>query len=148
MTRLTDGFPTTVTFYDDDSLGSPIAVQFWEKTVKPGGYSGGGPNNTTTMRNISRRTKQPKKLVDTKPLQLKCAYDPQIVDSIESLINVLKWVVVDYPDGSSVGNWGWLDDVDFDDITEGSQPECTIMVEISNQDADSVEVGPVYIAPS
>ena len=52
--RIDDGHSTTISFADFPT------VKFWEKEVTPPGVDGGGPNDTTTMRNVILRTMAPK----------------------------------------------------------------------------------------
>ena len=59
MSYLTDGFATTVTFY---ALGTGTTLYAKEISVTPPGINAGGENDTTTMRNTTWRTRQPKSL--------------------------------------------------------------------------------------
>lgn len=148
MTRIDDGHPTYVDVYDSPSDPTPTAVQFWEKTVTPPGAQGGGANDTSTMRNIRWRTRAPKHLLTLSDMSLTCAYDPAIYETILAIIQVNKWFVISWPDGSTLGFWGFLDDFTPNEVTEGEQPEADMTIIPSNQDADGVEAAPVYTEAS
>lgn len=146
--RIDDGHPTTLDIFDDDTDPTPITVKFWEKTLTPPGMDGGGANDTTTMRNTRMRTRAPKKLYTLTEFSITVAYDPEIYDSLIDLMQQNKWLVINFPDGSTLGFWGWLDGADGQEISEGSQPEMELTVIPGNQDLNGEEVEPVYTAPS
>jgi hypothetical protein len=133
MSRLDDGFPTTIEF-----AGAP-GIKLYEKTVKPPGFDGGGPNDTTTMRNINYRTKAPKKLLTVTPSTAKCAYDPTVYNTLRTQMQINQQITYTFPNGQTCVAWGWIDKVEFDEITEGKQPEATVTIEPSNQDATGTE---------
>ncbi len=78
MARINDGFSTTIEF---PSQTSGLTV-FWEKEVAPPGISGGGANDTTTMRNTAFRTMAPKNLKTLTDSTIVVAYDPDIVTEL------------------------------------------------------------------
>ena len=92
---LTDGFPTRVTFY---ALGTGTTLLMKETEVTPPGISAGGENDTTTMRNTTWRTKQPKSLKTLTNSSLVFQYDPAVYDQILSIIGVNGMIHVDFPD--------------------------------------------------
>src|SRR5690606_20597699 len=104
MPRLDDGFSTIISFANFPS------VKFWEKAVTPPGLSGGGANDTTTMRNTEWRTQAPKKLKTMTESSITVAYDPQVYQDTPNMIQVNQPITVTFPDGSSVTFWGWLDE--------------------------------------
>lgn len=138
MSLLTEGFPTTYTF------SSFPSVQFYEKTVKPPGWDGGGANDTTTMRNGSLRTRQPKKLKTMTAMTSRVAMDSAAFNSVPSMINVLQQITVTFSDGHTWTFWGWLDKFEPADFVEGSQPEATVTIECANQNTSGVETLPTY----
>ena len=137
MARLTDGHGTTITF----SSGS---LTIYEKSVTPPAISGGGANDTTTMRNTEWRTKAPKQLKSLTQAEFEAAYNTEIYDQIVDHINVNQQITVTFPDGSELEFWGWLDEFKPQELKEGEQPTAMVTVQCSNQDNDGNEVAPVY----
>ena len=143
MAYLTDGHPTTMTFY---ALGTGVVLKAKEVSVTPPGIAGGGENDTTTMRNTTWRTKQPKKLKTLTNGALTFQYDPAIYDQVLSIINVNGQILCEFADGSTLLFWGWLDDFTLGECVEGTMPTATGTVICSNQNDDGVEVAPDYTA--
>lgn len=136
--RLDDGFKTLVSFANYPS------VKFYEKEVTPPGLKGGGPNNTTTMRNTAWETNAPKKLKSMAEGSMNAAYDPQVYQDIPSMINVNQLITYTFSDGSSVAFWGWLDEFVPGTIKPGEQPTADVKIQPSNQNGSGVETAPVY----
>ena len=143
MGRLDDGHSTTIEFAAEDSAG----IKFWEKEVTPPGMEGGGPNETTTMRNDKYRTQSPKKLITMTDATLKVAYDAEVSDQIVAIINVNNLITITYPDGAELAFWGWLNTWAPDALVEGEQPTATVTIHTSNQNASGVETAPVLTGP-
>lgn len=136
--RIDDGFQTEVSF----SLNPTLKI--WTKTVKPPGISGGGAIQTTTMRNTRIRTKAPKQLYEITPGEIKGAYDPAVIEEIIDMLQVLQLITVTFADNSTQAFWGWLEEFQPDDISEGEQPTATVKFECSGEDDSAVETAPVY----
>lgn len=134
-----DGFSTII------SLGG---TEIHEKTVTPPGISGGGANDTTTMRNTAWRTKQPKKLKSLTDATTTCAYDPVAYDTLLAQVNVNQEITYTFADGSTLVIWGWLDEFKPNSVEEGSQPTAEVVIIPSNQDDAGDEAAPVYTAPA
>ncbi len=143
MSRLDDGHSTTIEFAAEDSAG----ILFWEKEVTPPGMEGGGPNDTTTMRNLVYRTQSPKQLITMTDATLKVAYDAAVSDQIVAIINVNNLITITYPDGATLAFWGWLNTWAPDPLVEGEQPTATVTIHASNQNASGVETAPVLTGP-
>lgn len=143
MPRLRDGFSTLI------SLPGAGAI-FWEIEVTPPGIDGGGPNDTTTMRNIAWRTRQPKKLKTLTAMSARVAYDPRIYNQLTPIVNVNAVVQVLFPEASLLTIWGWLDKFTPDRIREGEQPTAEMTIEPSNQDNEDppVEQAPTLVVAS
>jgi hypothetical protein len=154
--RLDDGFQTLVQITDVDDLtvndvdlvgeyaGS---LYFWEKRVKPPGMVGGGPNDTTTMRNVRWRTQNSKYLITLSEMTMTVAYDPESYDVVVGLVQVPAVVDILWPDLSFLSFMGFLDEFNPGEITEGAQPEADITIVPTNQYFDGTELAPVYTAP-
>jgi hypothetical protein len=100
--RLDDGFSTIITF------SSAPSVKFYEKEVTPPGVSGGGANDTTTMRNTTWRTMAPKKLKTLSEAGASVAWDPAAYNDVLAMIQVNQQITVTFSDGSTIQFWGWL----------------------------------------
>ncbi len=138
MARIDDGFSTLITFAEDSN------VQMWEKEVTPPGVSGGGPNDTSTMRNTAWRTLAPKSLKTLTPCSSVVAYDPAVYDEIITMLNDNQQITLTFPDDSTVTFWGWIDEFTPNANVEGAQPTANITIQPSNQNASQVETAPVY----
>jgi hypothetical protein len=136
--RFDDGYQTLLTF----ALNG--AVEFWEKTVTPPGFDGGGPVSTTTMRNTLLRTKSPKFLYEMTQISASVAWSGGAIDDVKAMINKNQLITVTFPDGSTLAFYGWLDKFNPGEHTEGEQPEAEVIIECSNQDENGVETEAVY----
>lgn len=144
MARLDDGFSTKISFAADPT------ILMYEKTVTPPGVSGGGPNDTTTMRNTAWRTMKPKKLKTLTAAAFTAAYDPATYDEVvNNLVNVNTLITLTFSDNSTLAFYGWLNEFTPNEIQEGEQPTAGVSIEVSNEDNSTppVETAPNYTAP-
>jgi hypothetical protein len=145
---LQDGHSTIISFANDP------AVKFKEVGVTPPGISGGGANDFTNMRNVTWRTKAPKKLKSMDDMSGEVQYDPAVYDSgsgangVVDMINVNQLITVTFPDGDTVAFWGWLDNFAPNQAQEGEPPTANITVICSNINGSGVETAPVHTAAS
>jgi len=137
MSRIDDGHATLVTFANYPS------VKLWEKEVTPPGVSGGGENDTTTMRNTAWRTRSPKQLKTLSPSSFTAAYDPAVFTDMVSMVNENQQITVTFADGQTLTFWGWVDEFSPARAQEGSQPTCEVTIIPSNQNASGAETAPV-----
>lgn len=140
MARIDDGFATLIEFAEDSD------VQMWEKEVTPPGVSGGGENDTSTMRNTTWRTRAPKGLITLSEASFSAAYDPAVYDEIIAMVNVNQEITITFPDNSTLVFWGWIDEFTPGANVEGEQPTADITIIPSNQNAAGAEIAPVYAA--
>jgi len=140
--RIRDGFPTLI------NLPAVPGIAFWEKEVTPVGVDGGGPNDTTNMRNTAWRTRQPKKLRTADNVTVKAQYDPKVITDIVAQCNVNQQIEVVYPDTSKLTVWGWLNSFKPDALKEGEAPEATVEFVVSNQDSTGAEIAPSFTPPT
>lgn len=141
MAYINDGFPTTISF------ALAPTVKFKEKTITPPGMDGGGPNDTTTMRNTTWRTRQAKKLVTLSEISLEASYDPVCYTTVlTTLLNKNGLITITFPDLSTLAFYGYVDKFMPGNIVEGSQPTASVSIVPTNQDNSSNEVAPVYTA--
>lgn len=143
MAYLTDGFQTTITFW---ALGSAVTLLAKENEVTPPGIDAGGENDTTSMRNTTWRTKQPKALKSLTDGSVVFQYDPAIYDQILSIIGVNGLIRVDFSDGSALEFWGWLNNFTPNACAEGATPTANATFMCSNQNDSGTEVAPDYQA--
>ena len=142
MAFIDDGFPTRMTFSESTSA----ALYFYEREVTPPGFSAGGENDTTTMRNTAWRTKAPKKLISLTNSSATAKYDPAILDEVTGMIGVNQQITITFPDESTWVFWGWIDEFTPAAITEGAMATANVTVIPSNQNATQEETAPVYTA--
>jgi len=135
MAVINDGFSTII------SLGG---TNLFEKEVTPPGIDGGGANDTTTMRNTTWRTMQPKKLKTLSECSFVAAYAIAAYSTLLSLLQVNQLVTVTFPDASTLAFWGWLDKFTPNASKEGEQPTANCTLIPSNQDDNGAEIAPVY----
>ena len=145
MSRIDDGFATTIAFGDQGS-GTGPGITFWEKEVTPPGMDSGGETDTTTMRNTLYRTKAPKKLITLTPMTLVVSYDAIFYDDILAMISDIQLITITFPDTATLAFYGWLDKFMPGNIVEGEQPTATVTIVPSNATAAGVETAPVYTA--
>ena len=140
MARIDDGFATLIEFSEDSD------IQFWEKEVTPPGVSGGGENDTSTMRNTAWRTRSPKGLKTLSESSLVVAYDPAVYDDVVAMVNVNQQITITFADDSTLTFWGWIDEFKPNACVEGEQPTAEVTIIPSNQDSNGDEIAPVYAA--
>jgi len=139
--RLQDGQYSHITLAEDP------AIQFWEKTVKPGGVDGGDPVPQTTMFNNAWRTFAPKVLRTLTEVNGKAAYDPGCIVGIVAMCNFPTVCTVKWPTNATWCFYSFLQKVEFDALEEGKQPELTYTIAPTNYDyVNNVEAGPVFTA--
>lgn len=136
--RMDDGFSTIITFANAPS------IKLWEKEVTPPGVEGGGPTETSTMRNTEWRTQSPKKLKTLAQSSFTAAYDPAVYEEIEAQVNVNQEITITFPDGETLSFWGWLDQFSPNANNEGEQPTANVTIEPSNQNSSGAETGPEF----
>ncbi len=130
MAFLNDGFSTVVTV----SLTPSLILTLREKEVQPPDLDGGGPIETTTMRNTLVRTKQPKKLTTIGDLVMHCQYDPaEYAAFILGHGQRIGFCSVTFPDGSTLGFFGWVESFKPSSHKEGEFPTAEVKIIPSNQ---------------
>lgn len=141
---LPDGYQTRIAF----SL-APTAT-FLEKTVKPPALDGGEKIPQTTMRNAALRTFAPRSLYELSDFTSTGAYDPDLYNVFRSLVNQKTGsVTITWPDGSTLDFYGYLQKFEPADLADGTQPEATITVVVTNYDkTNNVEAAPVFTSVS
>ena len=142
MTILKNGHKTLIEFSEAPALA-------WEeKSVTPPSLDGGDAVDTTTMRNDTVRTSQPRTLISMGDASVTAAYDPIMYSTLLTMINVNQLITITEPDGSTVEFWGWLRTFTPNEHTEGEQPTAVYAISCGNEDDNGDETLPVYTPPA
>lgn len=136
-----DGYKSLITF-----ARLPDAP-FWEKSLTTGGLEGGDEIDISTMHNSKTKTARARKLYKPKKITVKAGYDAKFKNVVRStLINVETTITETEPDGSTYAYFGYLQDVEFGEKTEGGFPEVTLTIIQTNYDpANHVEAEAVFV---
>jgi len=103
MARFEDGTGTTITLANGTTL--------WEVSITPPSFEGGGEIDTTTLRNTTMRTKQPKVLKELGECSFSAAYDTSHLTTLYGQVNTNAAISISFPDGASILFWGFIDSV-------------------------------------
>lgn len=126
--KLDDGYQTVIAFAADPD------VSLWEMTVQPPGLDGGDPIETSTMHNANLRTMSSRQLKTMTPMTTTAAYDPNLYNNLNALINVETSITVIFPDGSTLAFFGFLQKFDPSELKEGEMPTASITIVPTNVD--------------
>jgi hypothetical protein len=138
--KLGDGYQTLITMQLKPN------IQLWEVTVKPGGFDGGEKVDTTTMHNLKWRTMAPRHLYTLTDMSTTCAYDPDFIPDLLSVLNVQQAITTYFPDNSAIAFFGFLQKAEFQDNKEGAMPLADVVFTPTNWDyVNGVEAGPVFV---
>lgn len=140
MPFIQDGYQTLISFGADPL----IVVVINEKEVQPPDLDGGGEIDTTTMRNLKFRTKNPKSLVTLGDMTVQINYDPVVYTSLLNILNVNNLIRVIFPDGSTLDFWGWIDKFTPASLKEGEFPLAELKIHSSNHDQSLNETEPIF----
>ncbi len=138
---LGDGYQTLIAFEND------LVVAFFEKSVTPSGLDIGDKVDTTTMHNVTHRTSISRSLIEGTDGGAVVAYDPLVLDEIVALLGVEQGITYNYSNGDKWDFWGFLKSFIPSEISEGTHPEATIVIVVTNTDpSDGSEAGPNFVA--
>lgn len=139
--KMEDGFACLWTFADFPN------ISLYEIETTPPGWTGGGPINTTTMRNTSLRTQAPKALKSLTPAGGTVAYSDSAFDStaVEAMINHKQLITCTLPTGSTYSFWGWVNTWQPGGYSEGNMPTATLGIEPANENNSGAETPPSYV---
>lgn len=140
--KLNDGYRTLVTFANDPD------ISLWEKSVTPPGIDGGDAIETTTMHNDAYRTMAARALKTLTDGSFTAAYDPQVYEQLNSMININQLCTVHLPNGGELDFYAFLKSVEASELVEGEQPEMTCnFVPTNTHPTTGAEVAPAYYPP-
>ena len=139
---LLDGFSTTISFPNNPGiLGGGV---LYEKEVTPPGLSGGGPIDTTGMRNIAWRTRFPKTLTDLTEIDTKVAYKTTAYLKIKASMQKIMTIQVNFPDGNFIQFYCWIEEFKPEAVKEGDQPMASMkIIPALTNIPGQIEQGPV-----
>jgi len=136
---LFDGYSTKITLALNDDIA------FYEKSVTPPGLEGGDPIDTTTMHNVTWRTKAPRSLVELEAFTLTVGYDPILYTEILAAINRRDTITVTFSDGSTIAFYGFVQNFKPNDCAEEAMPDASITIVPTNQTSAGIETAPVVV---
>ncbi len=142
LQMLINGHQTTIT------LENVPDAKMYEREVTPPSVSGGGPIDTTTMRNLVVRSQGAKSLLTVGQISATVGYASSLFETLMAQINVNQRITVTQPDGSRLRMWGYLDSFTPNPNTEGEMPTAEIVVQPTNRDLDGDESVPEYHDPT
>ncbi len=138
--RLKDGYQTLIT------IGADPDASFWEKTVKPPSLDGREKIDTTTMHNDRWVTNAARQLIEMGDVTGKASYDPNVFVLFLQILNVETTITITFPDGSTLAFYGYLQKFEFDELAEGTNPEASYTVVVTNEDPTTgEEEDPVFV---
>lgn len=122
------------------------ALQMWEMTTRQAGLSV-AEIVTTTQFNNRFHTTRAGQLIKVKDISGQAAYDPDFMNSIIAMIgdDTNSGITIHNPDGSTDSYWGFLKDVEFQELKEGQFPTINYTVCITNWNTTTrAEEGPLH----
>jgi hypothetical protein len=143
-----DGKPLQDTYQAVLVFAKDPNISLWIKSVKPPSLSNGDPVNLTNMHNTQVRTFGPRALVTVGPVTFVASYDPDVYDEALAIMgaNSNDSCTMHFPDGSTLDFYGYLQELDPQEIAEDSsdQPVANCTVQVTNWDStNDVEEVPV-----
>lgn len=141
MAYLEDGYQTLIGF-----TGAP-SILLREKTVQPFGMDGGDRIEQTTMRNVTVHTYAPQHLIEATQMQFTASYDPGVLTTIISMININDLISVFHSDGTAWEFFGYLRSFVPNENQIGEQPTAACIIEPTNLSLLGAEQVPAYISP-
>ncbi len=137
---LKEGFPIKLT------LSLLPTAGFREISVKGSGRDGGDEIEITTQHNVTSETYYPRVLKKNDKVTAECAFDPNIISTLESIINNPNNVTTEsLPDGSTYCYWSFLQKVERGEMKKSERPTVTITIVVTNYDPVAhVQAEPVY----
>lgn len=136
--RLDEGHGTIITFGNADTLS------IWEVETQPPGIDGGDPVVTTTHRNTTWDTFNPRVLKTLTPANCTGAYASDKLANIMQQINRNQVITVTFRTGASIAFYGYLRSFTPEPLVEGQQPRASFVVQPTNQNTSNAETAPTF----
>ncbi len=132
-----DGYATLI------QIGVTPLLALYEREVTVAAAQGGGPIESTTMRNLAYRTKDPKTLKQMGDLMATVCSTTTTYQTIEQdLINEPTFCLVAWPDGSTLKLYGYVDQFSPAGFSEGNLPTFNLLFIVTNRDPTTGEESP------
>jgi hypothetical protein len=141
-TRLDEGQGTTITFGNAANLG------IWEVETQPAGVDGGDPVATSTHRNVTWDTFNPRVLKTLSAANCTGAYAAGKLANIYQQVNRNQIITVTFRNGATIAFWGYLRSFQPEPLVEGQQPRASFSIQPTNQNMSNVETGPTFTIES
>lgn len=137
--KMGNGFQTLV------ALQNVPTLLIWERSVKPPGMSIGDKIDTSTMLNASYKTFEAPALKEVTDGTAEVLFDPEVWSDIEDQIGQNQAITWHYPTGFTWTEWGYIQEMEPGDFTDGDAPTATLTYVATNWDpVNCVEAGPVF----
>jgi hypothetical protein len=141
-----DGFRTKMTYALDPDL------EVEEVEVKPFGVNGMEPIEQDSMWLVRWRIFRAQQILEATASSQIVKYDPQFKNTLIGLVNVEKSgstaqvITETFYDGSTQAYYGFLLQVEFDNLVRGQKGRATLTNQPTNWDpVNRVEAGPVFV---
>lgn len=139
--KLRNGYQALLAFAEDTN------AEYYEIAVGIPGFSMGDAVENTTQQNLVYRTMGPRLLITLTEFQVTAGYDPTVYTSLINLAGIEQVITIAFPDGSTLAFFGYLREVAFDQMVDGTMPQITMTITPTNYDpSDCTEAGPVMVA--
>jgi hypothetical protein len=125
---LANGFRSLISF----ALRPNLFVR--EKEIQPPEIDGGGPIDTTTMRNLAWRTKAAKSLKDLGEIVLQVQFDPFVYSQLSVDINTPQTMTVTFPDGAFIQFVAYINKFTPPSMKEGEFPLAELRIVPTNKE--------------
>lgn len=137
---LQNGHGSLITFAADTN------IEFWELEVSPPGIDGGDPIEIVTHHSVTWRLMAPRTLKTLTPFDVVAGYDPALYTALLAGINREDTCTVEWPDGSTLAFYAFIQKVEYDALVEGELPQVTVTICPTNADPTTgAEEGPVFV---
>jgi hypothetical protein len=139
---LKDGLGASIDFE-----GHTFTLTIDPESVTPPGIDGGDAIDTTSLSNVSYRTKEPRSLMELLDGAMSVFYDPAAITTILTTINQNCAITVTFPNGDTLVFYGYMKSFEPEDMVEGEAPKASITIVATNQ-SSGTETAPVFSGAS
>ena len=146
MEIMEDGFSTTINFGQTEAT-------FCARTITPPAMIMGGANDVSCMSNTKYRTKAAKRLIDLGDVTAVGFYNGSLYTSFVDTLGTNQQITITVPpignattSSGTLSFFGFLDSFTPSAHEEGSAPEATVVIVVTNRDLNGDESDPVFTA--
>lgn len=112
--------------------------------VTPPASKGGSPVKQTTMQNQWAHTQLPAVLKEIGSSSVTVAYSSVTLAALYAAQNQNVILTLVWPTGKRLRWWGWIRDIDPQQLAIGTRPEANLTLEASNLNSEGNEVQPLW----